>query len=163
MPHLRPAEPERERGFTLIELLVVVLLIAILVAIAIPAYRGARDRSNDRAAQSNLRFAFIAARTYFNDQMRYTGDAGEMTMTDPALTWTTAAPTVANAQRRITVSASADGMTVELGAASASGTCFYIRDVMRDTVTGTTYARTNAVGGVCSPPADPTDWHTSWP
>ena len=46
---------DSEEGFTLIELMVVVLIIAILIAIAIPTFLGARQRAQDRAAQSDLR------------------------------------------------------------------------------------------------------------
>ena len=56
-----------EEGFTLIELLVVVLIIAILIAIAIPTFLGARRRAQDRQAQSNIRNALTAAKTYYSD------------------------------------------------------------------------------------------------
>ena len=151
-----------ERGFTLVELMVVVLIIAILVAIAIPTFLGARDRANDRAAQSNLRFAFIAVRTYFNAESEYTGDATAMHETDPALTWTSGAPTLADNDRVVSVWASGDGMTVRIGTASRSGDCFFIRDVMSDTAAGTSYARMGTTGGVCDVPAAG-DWHPTWP
>ena len=48
---------DEDEGFTLIELMVVVLIIAILIAIAIPTFLGARQRAQDRAAQSSLRNA----------------------------------------------------------------------------------------------------------
>lgn len=46
-----------ERGFTLAEVMVVVLIIGILLGIGIPTFLGARERSADRAAQTELRIA----------------------------------------------------------------------------------------------------------
>ena len=61
-----------ESGFTLIELMVVVLIIAILIAIAIPTFLGARQRAQDKAAQSSLRNALTAAKTIYTDSEDYT-------------------------------------------------------------------------------------------
>jgi type IV pilus assembly protein PilA len=61
----RRLQGEREGGFTLIELMVVVLIIAILIAIAIPTFLGARTRAQDRAAQSNLRNALTAEKSFY--------------------------------------------------------------------------------------------------
>jgi type IV pilus assembly protein PilA len=59
-------------GFSLIELMIVVLIIGILIAIALPAFLGARTRAENRAAQSELRSALVAANTYFSDDSTYT-------------------------------------------------------------------------------------------
>ena len=79
---------EEDEGFTLIELMVVVLIIAILIAIAIPTFLGARQRAQDRAAQSNVRNAFTAEKTFFTDGQAYTDLAADMTAIEPSLTYT---------------------------------------------------------------------------
>ncbi len=45
----------RQRGFTLVEIMIVVLIIGILLAIAVPSFMNARERSRAQACRSNLR------------------------------------------------------------------------------------------------------------
>ena len=65
--YLSVRQIRNRRGFTLIELMVVVLIIGILIAIALPTFLGARQRAQNRAAQSNLRNALAAAKTFYVD------------------------------------------------------------------------------------------------
>jgi type II secretion system protein G len=45
----------REQGFTLVEIMIVVLIIGILLAIAVPSFINARERSRANACRANLR------------------------------------------------------------------------------------------------------------
>ena len=135
---------EDDEGFTLIELMVVVLIIAILIAIAIPTFLGARQRAQDRAAQSNVRNAFTAEKTFYTDGQAYTGVVADMTAIEPSLTYTTTAGSLAASGNLVYLAASTTTTTndtVTLGAQSGSGKCFWLRD---NTATGTKYATSNA-------------------
>jgi type IV pilus assembly protein PilA len=143
MLHLLRARIDRgdEEGFTLIELMVVVLIIAILLAIAIPTFLGARSKAQDRAAESNLRNALTAEKTYYVDNEAYTDNtSSNLTNIEPSLTYAAAAgPSVVNT----VYVESANATDVYLASKSASGTCFWIHD---STTTGTTYATDSACG-----------------
>ncbi|HEY2430265.1 MAG TPA: type II secretion system protein [Acidimicrobiales bacterium] len=165
----RGAGDGREDGFTLIELMVVVLIIAILIAIAIPTFLGARQKAQDRAAQSDLRNALTAVKTAYVDSQSYTTDqtATAWASVEPSLTWTTGASKSAG---QISTDATADD-TVVLGNYSASGKCWYIKDVTGATggdTAGTFYVSGPATSGACTAssaptfPTTPTDPANHW-
>ena len=135
---------EDDEGFTLIELMVVVLIIAILIAIPIPTFLGARQRAQDRAAQSNVRNAFTAEKTFYTDGQAYTSLASDLTAIEPSLSYTGTAASLAatgNLVYAVASTTTTTNDTVTLGAQSGSGKCFWLQD---NTATGTKYASTTA-------------------
>ena len=136
-------------GFTLIELMVVVLVIAILLAIAVPTFLGARERSQDRAAQSNLRNALTAAKVLFVDSGDYRGaTTSGLGDIEPGLTWQ--GSTVASAEEfQISVSLTDSNTIFAAAAQSDSETCFQIKDDSNATgaTGGTKYGTTT---GTCT-------------
>ncbi len=139
MMWLRKDLKGRDEGFTLIELMVVVLIIAILISIAIPTFLGARRRAQNRAAQSNLRNALTAEKTYYVDTQQYTQDPGLMSDIENALAWQQGAgqPAVNSSncfagRREVCTVVNDIGTTVaaavNLGTAAASGNNYNLGD-----------------------------------
>jgi type IV pilus assembly protein PilA len=139
-----------EEGFTLIELMVVVLIIAILIAIAIPTFLGARQRANNRAAQSSLRNALTAAKTLFTDNNDYTAaGATAVSGVEPSLTFVDHA---VNSTGPKVVSVKAVSSTQwDAAVWSASGNCYYIQD-QTAAAPGTSFGgvTSGAVQGSCT-------------
>ncbi|MDQ1437100.1 MAG: type pilus assembly protein PilA [Acidimicrobiaceae bacterium] len=137
---LRKRLERDEDGFTLIELMVVVLIIAILLAIAIPTFLGARQRAQDRAAQSDIRNALTAEKTFYTDNQVYTATTATLSGIEAALTYvagngTTAA--VGVALKAGTVAGDNNGICISK--ASKSGANFSVLDVASGTNAGTYY------------------------
>src|SRR5450755_4041018 len=156
---------DEEQGFTLIELMVVVLIIAILIAIAIPTFLGARNRANDRAAQSSLRNALTAAKTSFTDTSDYSGATPAVLQgIEPSLTFVGTASTGFKVVSVETPAAGATTWWAEVK--SKSGACFGIED-KSGAAGGTFYAggASAAPAAGCTAPAaaaDPNWLGTGW-
>ena len=148
LQNLMRRHKSEEEGFTLIELMVVVLIIAILIAIAIPTFLGARQRANNRAAQSSLRNALTAAKTLFTDNNDYTSaGATAVAGVEPSLTFVDNA-TSSDGPKKVSVKAKSSTEWIAT-VWSVSGNCYVIRD--RSNGAGTTFgAVAGATNATCT-------------
>jgi type IV pilus assembly protein PilA len=142
-----------EDGFTLIELMVVVMILGILIVMGLPTYIGVKARFQDRAAQTDLRNAVLAARIMFTDNATFSsatsGASGLVTIV-PNMCYvagTAATPSVDTGAVVCASGAGAGSISVnstisQFTAArlSASQSCF----VILDATTGTKYGKTTA-------------------
>jgi type IV pilus assembly protein PilA len=141
----------KDEGFTLVELMVVVLIIAILIAIAIPTFLGARQRAQDRAAQSDLRNALTAAKVFYTDTEDYDATAVELEAIEPSLTWGAIAAADADTVGFLVedvVALDNDNNIFTAAKQSASGTWFCISDTSIGAASGTYYQSGAALANV---------------
>ena len=130
-----------EDGFTLIELMVVVLIIAILIAIAIPTFLGARQRAQDKQAQSNLRNALVTEDEFYTDNQAYSADNaanGALKGLEPQLDWGNLKADQAGVEASLDA---ANNQTVILRSTSVSGTTFCLGKVASGASAGTYYTK----------------------
>lgn len=127
--------------------MVVVLVVAILLAIAVPAYLGARARSNDAAARTSLRHAFVAAKTVLSDGINV-GDIArsQLESTEPSLTWNVEAPVTQSGSAAAStgptnVAWSADEIVLVVVVTSKSGRAFYQLEYGAGSTSGVTLLR----------------------
>ncbi len=108
-----PIRRRSDAGFTLVELMTVVLLLGVLVAIAIPAYVGARDRTAAEVCAANRKLGAQADYRFYLDNDVWSGSFADLTggylehpLACPSggvLVWT-AEPTVSDPHRTLVCS-----------------------------------------------------------
>lgn len=121
----RRCNGDPDAGFTLIELMVVILIIAILMAIAIPTYLGARNRAENRAAQSDLRTTLSALNVFYGKRSSYNGlSATALAAIEPALSYTNPV----SSPNQVAVQALGSQAAIATDK-SQSGRCFWLMSV----------------------------------
>jgi type IV pilus assembly protein PilA len=151
----RSGDRADDDGFTLIELMLVVLIIAILIAIAIPTFVGARQKAQDRAAQSSLRIGLTAIRTAYVDSQSYVTAASELATVEPTLTFVGGAGASSGGQGVIAVQA-VDDENVGMAVLAADGVCWELFDSTAADTAGTTYGAVHgSTKTTCTAPGAP--------
>src|SRR5688572_9060396 len=142
---LRKHIDREDEGFTLIELMVVVLIIAILLAIAIPTFLGARERAQNRAAQSDIRNALAAEKVYYTDAELYTSNTSAIDSIEPSLDYIAM---TAGTTTQVGLTVSGNGNTVCIGKESKSGDHYSLIEVATGPGAGTYYDDQNCAATV---------------
>lgn len=153
-------ERRTDSGFTLVELLVVVLILGALLAIGVPTFQGAMQRSSDRKAQSHVRQTYVSQLTHATEAQAFTDDAPTLAEVDASLEYTadltplsggTAPPKLVYVE---VVTDTRPDDTVLVGARSKTGSCYWMRATLNTPVSF-------AVND-CSAPPDPAELTPRW-
>lgn len=143
MDRIRKRLDRSEEGFTLIELMVVVLIIAILIAIAIPTFLGARQKAQDKQAQSNVRNALVTEDVFYVDAQVYTDVNATLDLLEPQLDWGSPTAAAAGVMAYVDDTTATLAQTLVLSSTSASGTVFCLGKTATGVgVAGTFYSKT---------------------
>ncbi|MCA1842822.1 MAG: type II secretion system GspH family protein [Actinobacteria bacterium] len=150
---------KREDGFTLIELMIVLGIIGLLIAIALPTFLGARDRSNDKVAQWSLRVTLENARTGTNDSTFAGLDAAELATMESAVAFVDD-PVASTGPKDVSIAA-VSASELRAAALSKSGTCFLFKD---DSLAGggTSYASFTPGGAATCKASAVVVWSSGW-
>lgn len=136
-----------EAGFTLVELMAVVAVLGVLVAVAVPALLRAQSGAKEKAAQSNVRTALSAAKSFYTQHQNYwiTSDADTLQLfraAEPSLGWVGA---MGSPSGRVNeVSWASTSAQVVLAVRASNGDCFFVRDItdLSSVDAGTTFGKT---------------------
>lgn len=110
--------------------MVVVLIISILLAVAIPTFRQAQSKAEDRSAQSIIRTSYLTSKFHYMDARAYTQDHLALMAQEPSLTLVaslTPAATVGTVFVNIFPTTPSATSVLYLSSKSASGKCLYLR------------------------------------
>ncbi|HWW52480.1 MAG TPA: type II secretion system protein [Acidimicrobiales bacterium] len=146
----RGQSPPPEDGFTLIEVMLVIVVIGILIATSMPSFLSARQTSQDRGAQADLRHALEAANTAYIDQQ----DFGTFTYTtlaavEPGLRFNDQTSGSRGTVGVTTGSCDSPGgplPCLALAESASDGSCWY---VVQSNDAAPLYGKGPSVGGAC--------------
>ncbi|HEX7167515.1 MAG TPA: type II secretion system protein [Acidimicrobiales bacterium] len=123
---MRRASQRREDGFTLVEMMVTLIVIAVLVAIAVPTFLKARERSQERAAQTRTHTGLKATKAWAADGKPVPAVGNlivQLETMEPSLDFEEDPGPAARVKGKVYVKV--DGSVVTLVSKAQTGQCFW--------------------------------------